>query len=387
MAADRAPDGGFGDAVRADRPWLRHRSRVRPRRPCPRRLHVLAAASTTPVQMRERLRAASGGRRNGGQSGRARRRERRAGPLSATDAAGTLFFAWHGTEFATLQDTIIAGAHPGPPPVPGALPAVGRARAGDRGRPGRGRRTRVEEHRRCQAAWWTGMTPASPAAPGTAVDLAAPNHTPGFQGGPARAGRIAGAGVTMPLEPAWTVDTGRSSQGALLAGGRVFLRGGGDDRPVIAYDLATGLSSGAARSSVTPSTTTSPTRTARLFVPGHETLALDAATGGELWRSPAAGEWPVVDGGRLVMAGNGSITACRPRRGAPVGATDGQPVRRRHHRARARVPRREQQRHRLRSPHGRTVWRQSAGTNGYTCSRRPSTAPGCGSWAAATRAL
>ena len=179
-----------------------------------------------------------------------------------------------------------------------------------------------------QAAAWTQSPPGEPSPPAPPVDVAAPNDTPGFQGGPSHAGRIAGAGLTVPLEPAWTVDTGRSSVGALLAGGRVFLRGGGDDRPVIAYDLATGTERWRRPIERYAVYDHLAYADGRVFVPGHETLALDAATGAELWRSPAAGEWPVVDDGRLVLAGNGSITALRASDGTrlweqPTGSESG----------------------------------------------------------------
>ena len=56
----------------------------------------------------------------------------------------------------------------------------------------------------------------------------------------------------------------------------------------------------------------------KVFVAGHETFALDAATGADVWHSPASGEWPVVDGGRLLMADPGSAVAISTADGAQL---------------------------------------------------------------------
>ena len=72
-----------------------------------------------------------------------------------------------------------------------------------------------------QVSWWTGAPPdpgPDPLPP--AVDVASPSDTPMLQGGPERAGRIAGAGVTAPLAPAWSISLGQPTSSSILAGGR-----------------------------------------------------------------------------------------------------------------------------------------------------------------------
>ena len=219
------------------------------------------------------------------------------GPLAVTDAAGTLFFAWHGTEFATLQDTIFAGAVPGSPPVPApSLQSVAHSPAIAAGPAG----VVVLAWKNAtgvQAAWWTGAAPTEPPPPPPPIDPAAPNHTPAFQGGPARAGRIAGAGLTTPLEPAWTVDTGRACTARCWRADAYSCAGGGEERPVIASTCGQAPSMAPPRRAIRR---LRPPRVpdGKLFVAGHEAFALDAATGAELWHSPprANGPWWTTDG-------------------------------------------------------------------------------------------
>ncbi len=319
MAADRAPNGGFGAPYELIARGYGTGVAFGP----DSRAHAVCMCSAggehDRVQRRERAAGGAWGEplmvadpaEHGGASG-----ER--GPVAAADAAGTLYFAWHGTDFATLQDTILAGTVPGPGPAPvPSLQSVSHSptiAAGPAGVVVLAWRSAAG----IEAAWWTGEAPTEPPPPPPPADVQAPNHTPAFQGGPARAGRIAGAGVTAPLEPAWTVDTGRASQGALLAGGRVFLRGGGVDRPVIAYDVRSGgelWRRPVARYAVYDHLAFADEK---VFVAGHETFALDAATGADVWHSPASGEWPVVDGGRLLMADPGSAVAISTADGAQL---------------------------------------------------------------------
>lgn len=317
LAADRGPDGGFGTPYELIDRGYGTGVAIAP----DGRAHAVCMCSQGGehdlVQRRERPAGGTWGApvlvaapaEHGGASG-----ER--GPLAVTDAAGSLFYAWHGTEFQTLVDTVIANAAGGPAPVP-SLRSVAHSPALAAGPAGVAVLAWITAAG-VQASWWTGAPPTEPPPPPPPVDAPAFDHTPAFQGGPARAGRIAGASVGTPLELAWTEDTGRASQGALLAGGRVFLRGGGDERPVLAYDLRSGAQRW--RAPVTRYAVYDHLAYAdgKVFVAGHETLALDAATGAQAWHSPASGEWPVVDGGRLLMGSGVSTVA--------LGAADGAPL-------------------------------------------------------------
>lgn len=229
------------------------------------------------------------------------------GPLVAYDRGGTRYVAWHGVEPTVESHTVLAVVGSGPPQVVPSLLAGAAKPALAAGGPGEAVLAFVGRGG-IQVSRWTTAPPEPADPPLPAVDPPAPADTPVPQGGPERAGRIVGAGVRAPLEKAWSLALTRPQPAPVLADGRLFLRVGAFDEdtnlPVVAYDVRTGAELWRAphtRFSIADEVAYA---NGRVFVGGHESFALDAATGARLWTLPVYSDNPIVArDGRLILGG------------------------------------------------------------------------------------
>lgn len=154
-----------------------------------------------------------------------------------------------------------------------------------------------------------------------AVDQPAPSDTPTDGVGPARASRVVGAGLRVPLERAWSAELGLVQRWALLTAGRVFAHTrDGRGHLLVALDVRSGQE--VWRRYSTSSSVDVGGSPGRLFMADVGTVGLDAASGRELWRSREEGVRHVVEGERLLMDGHFEVVALSAADGGTLWRTE-----------------------------------------------------------------